>query len=67
MISEHHIYKSAQVLIEQYQESAYSEAMTRMERYWVADNEEEMYLWRRIVSTIHMIQMSDRHAGETIH
>ena len=67
MISETHIYQSAQVLIEQYRESAYAEAMTRIERYWAADNKEEMGLWQRIADTIHMIQRPDRYAEETIH
>jgi hypothetical protein len=67
MLSEAHIYRSAQVLIKQYRESAYAEAMTRMERYWAADNEEEMNLWQRIANTIHMIQMPDRYAGDTVY
>jgi len=67
MISETHIYQSAQVLIEQYPESAYAEAMTRIERYWAADNKEEMGLWQRIAHTIHMIQRPGSYAEETIH
>jgi hypothetical protein len=67
MISESRIYRSAQVLIDQHQECAFSEAMVRMETYWMADNEDEMNIWRWIANTIHMIQMSSRCAGYTIH
>ena len=67
MISESRIYRSAQVLIAQHQESAFSEAMVQMDRYWLADNEEEMNVWRWIANTIHMIQMSSRCAGHTVH
>jgi hypothetical protein len=67
MLSEPHIYKSAQALIEKYRLRAWSEAITRMERYWLADNADEMHLWRQIANTIHMIQTPGSPAGETIH
>jgi hypothetical protein len=67
MIIELAIYRSALELISQYEEDALAEAMTRMDRNWVADNEREMQIWRRIANTIHMIQNSRRGPDETIH
>ena len=67
MISESHIFHSAQSLIAEYKGKAFSQAMGRVERYWTEDNEEQKNLWLRIADTIYMIQLSVRHAAETIH
>ena len=40
--------------------------MTRMEHCWLADNDDEMHLWRRIANTINMIQ-TGAPGGATIH
>jgi hypothetical protein len=58
MLSETHIYRAAQVLIDQYHDRAWSEAVTRMERYWRADNDDEMNLWRLIANAIYTMQSS---------
>lgn len=54
-------------LIAEYKDKAFSQAMTRVERYWTEDNEEQKNIWLQIANTIGIIQRSSRRADETVH
>jgi hypothetical protein len=66
-MSEIPTYRFARILIDQYHDRAWAEAIARMDRHWLADNEEEMHRWRLIANAISMIQQSGRFPAETLH
>lgn len=65
-IEEIDIYRSAQVLIDQYGDQAILEAMKRLERYHSIKNEKGASIWSRIANAIEDLEMPTDLKGESI-
>lgn len=66
-MSERKIFRSAQILIDHYQDRAWPEAIAQMDRYWLENNDEQIHVWRLIANAISIIRQARRFDGETLH
>jgi hypothetical protein len=65
-VSLREIFHSAQI-IDHYQDRAWPEAIARMDRYWLEDNDEQMHVWRLIANAFSIIRQARRFDGENLH
>jgi hypothetical protein len=67
MIQDIDIYRTAQVIINQYGEEAVLEAMKRVDRYLSRNNANGAVLWNRVADAILTLQMPENLIDATVH
>jgi hypothetical protein len=67
MVQEIDIYRTAQVIIDQYGEDAVLEAMKRIDKYLERNNANGAILWNRIADAILTLQMPENLIDATVH